>query len=60
MPGCFLRCNLCSACLVFGISDTAAIRYCAELTQIPVIDASLPGLSAGPAACRSPGPPPDQ
>ena len=44
---------------LFGISATAAIRYCAELTQITT-DASLPGPSAGPAVRRRPGPPPDQ
>jgi len=44
---------------LFGVSDPTAIRYCAELTQIPVTDASLPGLGAGPAV-RRPGPPPDR
>jgi integrase len=45
---------------LFGVSDPTAIRYCAELAQIPVTDASLPGLSACPAVRRRPGPPPDQ
>ena len=44
---------------LFGISDQAAIRYCAELTQLPVTDASLPRPSAS-AADRRPGPPPDR
>jgi integrase len=44
---------------LFGISDAAALRYCAELTRLPVTDATLPGPSASPAD-RRPGPPPDR
>ena len=42
---------------LFGLSDGAAIRYCAELEQITTPDRSLPGFSASPAARRGPGPP---
>lgn len=45
---------------LFGVSDPIAIRYCAELDQITVTDASLPGLGASPAVRRSPGPPRDR
>lgn len=45
---------------LFGISDAAAIWYCADLTEITTTDASLPALSASPAVRRRPGPPPDR
>jgi integrase len=45
---------------LFGISDSAAIRYCADLNQITTADASLPGPSASPAPGRGPDGPRDQ
>jgi hypothetical protein len=45
---------------LFGISDAAAIGYCADPNQITTISASLPGPGASPALDRSPGGPPDR